>query len=170
MFTPHLPPKLLNFIPRTNKSIFIAAGGAGSGLLFHIFLFFKVLLNLPGSGGRPHGPSMRVSYGVSFFTTAAQTFPPSSRRGGSCQTCHWPSDDPPFTGKQGGEASGSLLCVWHFIVFQTLPTHFLPTPSLAISQERKPQLRKALGFARGQENPSPPLQLCGPVGLSHLTV
>lgn len=41
LFTPHLPPKLLNFILRTNKSIFIAAGGAGSGLLFDIFYFSK---------------------------------------------------------------------------------------------------------------------------------
>lgn len=53
---PHLPPKLLNFIPRTNKSIFIAAGGAGSGLAVLPFLFFKVLLNLLGSSGMPPLP------------------------------------------------------------------------------------------------------------------
>lgn len=47
LFTPHLPPKLLNFIPRTNKSIFIAAGGAGNGFAVLPFLFFQVLLNLP---------------------------------------------------------------------------------------------------------------------------
>lgn len=57
LFTPHLPPKLLNFIPRTNKSIFIAAGGAGSGLTVLPFLFFKVLLNLLGSAGMPPVPS-----------------------------------------------------------------------------------------------------------------
>ena len=111
--------------------------------------------------GGPVAPACQVSFGVSFLTAAAQTFPRAVGGSDPAQTCHWPSGDPPFTCMQDGEASGSLLCVWHFIVFQTLPTHFLPTPSPAISQERKPQLRKALGLAQGQENPSPPMQLCG---------
>lgn len=47
LFTPHLSPKLLNFIPRTNKSIFIAAGGAGGGLLFYLFIFQSPVKSAP---------------------------------------------------------------------------------------------------------------------------
>lgn len=47
LFTPHLSSKLFNFIPRTNKSIFIAAGGAGSGLRFYLFIFQSPVKSAP---------------------------------------------------------------------------------------------------------------------------
>lgn len=114
LFTPHLPPKLLNFIPRTNKSIFIAAGGAGSGLTVLPFLFFKVLLNLLGSAGTPPLPQHTS---LLFFLLL-----PRSHLIGSCAQSQEAFQSPACLPGRS-KSSASLLFVWHFIVFLTLPAH-----------------------------------------------
>lgn len=126
LFTPHLPPKLLNFIPRTNKSIFIAAGRAGSGLTVLPFLFFKVLLNLLGSAG---------------MLPLVQYTPPSfwllllwpSRQGSIPPDLLWCSQEAfqsPASLPGGRKRSANLLFVWHFIVFLTLPARTPPAEPL----------------------------------------
>lgn len=119
MFTPHLPPKLLNFIPRTNKSIFIAAGGAGSGLTVLPFLFFKVLLNLLGSAGRP--PLPRLAPPSSFSSSSRHSL--QGRVPPDLLLCSREASQSPACLPGRRKRSASLLFVWHFIVFLTLPAH-----------------------------------------------
>lgn len=106
LFTPHLSSKLLNFIPRTNKSIFIAAGGAGSGLLFYLFIFQSPVKSAPigWAAPRPAHFSPCIWAGV------------AGGLAGSCLTC---CPLPPSGGPQGGwgKLPASLLFVCHFIVF-----------------------------------------------------
>lgn len=119
LFTPHLPPKLLNFIPRTKKSIFIAAGGAGSGLLFYVFIFQSPVKSAPISWAAPRPQHARVSYGVSFSTTVAGG-------AGSRWPCPWLSGDPPFTCKECGEASRQPLVYLAFYSFPDTSRTFPP--------------------------------------------
>lgn len=113
------PTKVIKFIPRTNKSIFIAAGGTGSGLLFYLFYFSKSCEICPNWLGIPRGPSTpaRVSYCVFFSTAAALPWvwraglgPPGPA------TCIQVALQSPARG------TGEAFCqpsVWHFIVFRT---------------------------------------------------
>lgn len=129
LFTPHLPPKLLNFIPRTNKSIFIAAGGLGSVCCFPSFIFQSPVKSAPGSAGRPPGPQQApVGHAVCSPSSAAAA-PPLGVVGGagSPLTCH-PLQSPT---KRVGELPASLLFVWHFSSANTSRT-FPPRPSRAV--------------------------------------
>lgn len=113
------------------------------------FLFFKVLLNLPRSAGRPHGPSTPGLVTVFPSPPLWQAgLDPAGPAPGSRVTLHSPA-------RSVGKLPDSLSFIWHFIVFQTLPAHFLPRPSPAISQETKLKLRRVPGLAQGQENPNP---------------
>lgn len=64
------------------------------------FLFFKVLLNLPGSAGRPRPQQAghRVSSGVSFCATAGGGGPPAPRASEPATILRWPPDGLPGAG------------------------------------------------------------------------
>lgn len=166
MFTPHLPPKLLNFIPRTNKSIFIATGGAGSGFAVLPLLFFKVLLNLPNG---PRGPPQPQHAHIS----------PAAGGPGSRLTCSPCSRGRPPTTSAGRQGRGKASCrppVWlafysfsfflSFFFFLCRFSGILPGPLLpagdgsrCLFQEReKAGDRGAAGFPprAGPALPCPP--------------
>lgn len=144
LFTPHLPPKLLNFIPRTNKSIFIAAGGAGGGWSFSFFIFqspvksARISRAAEAPAGRPPGQFR------GFLLRHSGRRRPTRPTG--LRTCHHPQVAPRRPARSWGlPAASCLLGILSFLNTScTVPPEARPSLPLRLTRGKR-KLRESGG-------------------------
>lgn len=156
LFMPHLPSKLLNFIPQINP--FLLQREEQAAVCCFTFLFFKVMLNLPHRLGGPQGPSMPACRLVMVSEVG---------RAGPRLACHPGSGGPPTACKAERSfppASCLFGILWFFKYFPRISSRGPVLPLQLCCMGGETQAPKGLGLARDRENPHPQWKLCGAPG------